>query len=147
MSIIALFFWTLTATTAGAARYAVEGLSLGDPIDTGSPNYRSYNCQPSEDFASVTWCSRTQQRNIRGRNVAVTNRIGHTADRTALHLSANAQPMMQTRTAIQAEINRLSREIGEQPAKVEWEPKYQSADLPTAVLVIWGNVHARRASR
>ena len=47
---------------------------------------------------------------------------------------------MQTRTAIQAEINRLSREIGAQPAKVEWQPQYQSADLPTAVLVIWGNI-------
>jgi hypothetical protein len=140
LSIVVLLLCTLTATTAGAARYAVEGLNLGDPIDTGSPNYRSYNCQPSEDFTGITWCNRTQQRNVRGRNVTVTNRIGHAADRSALYLSANAQPVMQTKTAIQSEINRLSREIGAQPAKVEWQPQYQSADLPSAVLVIWGNI-------
>jgi len=140
LTVLALLCGLSAIAPAGAAQYAVEGLNLGDRIDTNGQNYRSYSCRPSEDFAEATWCSRSQQRSTKGRNVTVSNTIVHTADRTTLYLMSNAQPVMLTRAAIQAEINQLSREIGEQPAKIEWHPQFQSPGAPTSVLVTWGSI-------
>ncbi len=137
---IALMFELLAMTSANSAQYVVDGLALGNQVALNSQNYRSYNCKPSDDFADLTWCSRSQQRGSKGRNITVSNTIAHTPDGTALYLMANAEPVILSRTVVEAEITQLTQEIGEYPANIEWFPKFQRSDHITSVIVYWGKI-------
>src|SRR6476620_6225398 len=136
--VIALLFELSATASAGAAQYVVDGIALGSRVALDSQNYRSYSCNPSDDFAELVWCQRSQQRSAKGRNIIVSNTIAHTPDRTALYLMANAAPVMLNRSIIESEIDQLTRELGEQPVKITWFPRYHRPNGPTSVIVHWG---------
>lgn len=141
---IALLLAPSALSPAGAAQYVIDGLALGSRVPTDSQNYRSYDCKPSDDFADLTWCQRSQRRSARGRNFTVSNTIAHAADGTSLYLMVNAAPVALNRSIIQNEIAQLSQEIGAQPAKVEWFPPDRRPGMPTSVIVYWGQIKLER---
>ena len=130
--VIACLWELLCLTPGNAAQYVIDGIRLGDRVPIGSSNYRSYACRPSDDFAGLTWCHRSQQR---GGYVA-SNTILHAPDGTAAYLMVNVAPVSLNRDVLVHEIDELSREIGEQPVVVEWLPKYQQRPLTTSVIAV-----------
>jgi tetratricopeptide (TPR) repeat protein len=122
------------AWPAGAAQYVVEGFSLGAAV-SANPDYRSYACKPSADFAGMTECQRSQQR---GTSVAVSTILHKTADGTAVYLMVKAAPVKLSRSAVLSEIANLARQFNAQPVAVEWLPQRQG--LPSAVVARWGDI-------
>ena len=120
------------------AAYVVNDITLGSRVPTNSATYRAYRCAPSEDFADLTWCTQTQQTTNRGRTVTTIKTLAHAPDGTALYLMANAVPVTLSKSAIEAEIAQLSREIGARPSEVEWFEDIQGA--LKSVMVSWGRV-------
>lgn len=126
------------ATTASGARYTVNGLVLGARIARDSASYRAYECKKSEDFEDYTYCERTERRNTSLGQGRLSSVIIHGSDGTAIYLMTDLAPVKLDRQAIENEINQISRELNQQPAKVAWRPG--SNGTPTAVIATWGQV-------
>ena len=128
----------LTTGSAHAAQYSVDGFVLGERISPTNPNYQSYTCKQSNDFAEAIRCERTQLKIGRAGNITVSSTLIHAQDGTAIYIMTNAFPVSLSKAVVQNEITALSTEINEKPTKVEWLPK--NAAAPTAVVVTWGQV-------
>jgi tetratricopeptide (TPR) repeat protein len=122
----------LSAPSPGyAASYAIEGFTLGEQV-TGKASFSSYACTPSTDFMRLTRCARAQQRG----NTTIASTLLHSEDGIALYLMKHLTGAALTRAALDQEINQLSREIGERPAKVEWSRTGSS----NSVFATWGRI-------
>jgi tetratricopeptide (TPR) repeat protein len=128
----------LAAASAHAAQYVVDDFTLGAPVDTASPNYRSYNCKPSDEIADAVRCERQQQRKGPTGKVDVSSTLIHAKDGTALYAMVNVAPVALSKKIVQREIEDLSKTIDAKPTKVMWIPE-DSSD-PTSVIAIWGPV-------
>ena len=126
------------ATTASGARYTVNGLVLGARIARDSASYRAYECKKSEDFEDYTYCERTERRSTSLGQGRLSSAIIHGSDGTAIYLMTDLAPVKLDRLAIENEINQISRELNQQPAKVAWRPG--SNGTQTAVIATWGQV-------
>ena len=125
--------WTLGPYTPN---FAVEGLAVDGQVYPDSAIYKSYTCQPSDDFAGFTWCRvEHREKGIFG---------PQTAWVTILHSSANSVVLITKVIApaifrpgdVDREIQRLSRGFG--PAQtLNADPR---PDRPHAVLAAWGAV-------
>jgi hypothetical protein len=127
------------STGVHAAPYVVDGFTLGEPVAAGSPNYRSYACTPSEDFAASTQCLRTQ---VRSSGSTLSSTLIHAVDGTALYAMVHLAPVQLTRAVVQGEIDALSRQFNERPAKVQWTAADNST--PATVLAIWGSIKVEK---
>src|ERR1700674_1549851 len=130
----------LATAPAQADQYVVDGFALGGQVALNGPNYQSYTCKPSEDFADATRCQRAQKRRGTLGELIVSNTLIHARDGTAIYIMANAAPVTLSRAAVQAEIEDLSRGINERPAKVEWLTQGRGSAVRTAVVAIWGQI-------
>jgi hypothetical protein len=116
--------------------FAVDGLAVDARVYPDSAIYKSYTCQPSDDFVGFRWC--TVEHREKG------NFGPQTAWVTILHSSANRVALITKVIApaifrpgdVDREIQRLSRGFG--PAQTLFaEPR---PDVPHAVLAAWGAV-------
>jgi hypothetical protein len=134
---LAAFLGHVTAATSFASSYVVEGVTLGERIQFDKPTYRSYGCKPSDDFEGFTWCERTQTRTTSLGRGTFSTTIMHSGDGTTAYLMANIAPVTLKQSDARAEIDSLSKELNEQPRKIEW---YGSPSSPTAVISVWGKI-------
>ena len=125
-------------TAASGAQYSVNGLVLGARIARDSASYRAYACRKSDDFENYTYCERTERRNTSLGQGRLSSAILHGEDGTAIYLMTDLAPVKLDRQAIENEINQISRELNQQPAKVAWRPGGNGT--PTAVIATWGQV-------
>jgi tetratricopeptide (TPR) repeat protein len=123
----------VNAIPAVAAPYVVEGFALGERA-VGNQNYSAYACRPSDRYAGVTQCQRTQKRGAAN----FTGTILHAQDGVALYLMASVAPVSLNRSAIEQEIATLTREFGERPSELIWFDPRQG--LPTSVIAAWGQI-------
>jgi tetratricopeptide (TPR) repeat protein len=128
-----------SAIYAYAGNFIVDGITVGARISSSNPNYRSYHCKPSDDFANALRCERSRETRDNGRNVTIDNTLIHSQDNTALYVMSNVASVTFNRSAADGEINRLSSAIGERPAKVLWFPENRAPS--TAVVAVWGQIN------
>jgi hypothetical protein len=140
--LIVSVFELSTMNIARTAPYKVEGFTLGEKIPSGSPNYRAYECKPSEKFEGYTWCQRTERRNTSRGSASFSGTILHSDDGTAIYLMANLAPVSLERNAAQKEIDALSQELSERPTKVEWSRP--GPGNTQSVIAIWGQIELQR---
>jgi hypothetical protein len=67
--------------------YGVAGLTLGSRIQFGSPEYRQYSCNPSDQFDGFTWCQRVTKENERRGAFTATYSVLHSRDGTIVYLT------------------------------------------------------------
>jgi tetratricopeptide (TPR) repeat protein len=126
----------LAGASAQAAQYAVDGFTLGQPVVSSSPNYRSYSCKPSQQFADALDCERTQQRKIGNSTVTVSSTLVHAQDGAAIYVMIDIASVAMSSAAVQSEIDELSRAIGAKPASVDRQDR-DDTDIVTAK---WGGI-------
>jgi tetratricopeptide (TPR) repeat protein len=131
----ALLSLSLTAP-AQSVEYSVDGWKLGGTV-TG-PGLQSYSCKPSNAFAQLTSCSRTQTRS-RGYNYSAFGTVMHDDNGAIVLLKVKVAPVQITRKEIEQEIVQLSGELGSKPAlQPEWAEA--SGDQPASVIARWGQI-------
>ena len=112
----ALFLFSLV-TPAQSVEYSVDGWKLGGAV-TG-PGLQSYSCKPSNAFAQLTSCTRTQTRN-RGYNYSAFGTVMHNENGATVFLKVKVAPVQIKKDEIEKEIVQLSGELGGKPASVDW---------------------------
>jgi TolA-binding protein len=136
--IVALFGVLLTPASSHAAQYVVDGFTLGEQVASSNPNYQSYNCRSSDQFADATQCERVQNKKGKAGPISVSSKLIHAQDGAAIYAMVNAAPVTLSMAIVQKEIQDLSRVIGATPATVNWFT--QDPKAPTSVIATWGDV-------
>jgi tetratricopeptide (TPR) repeat protein len=136
--ILTFFIGPSVTATGGTTPYVVEGLTLGEQVPLDSPVYRSYSCKPSDNFDGYVWCQRLQTKSTSAGRGFLSTSIMHAQDGTAIYLMANIAPVSIDRNLLQREIEDLSREIKERPAKIEWTTP--SLGSSSSVIALWGQI-------
>lgn len=118
------------------AIYAVDGMHLGGHVALGSPSYLEYRCNPSDQFAGLTWCQkRRQETSLRGVYTSITT-IVHADDGTALYVNRYLEPAFFAGTEAMDDVRRLSAKYG--------EPRFIGppavAAGPRTLMATWGDV-------
>jgi hypothetical protein len=128
---------SLTRTTSPQTDpYSVDGLVLGSKVAFESAAYRQYHCVPSQRFQGFVWCTRaSNDKQARGR-VEVWSSILHAQDGTVAYVN-RYRPAYWTANEVADEIQRLSREIGEEPYIIQLSAR---PGLPRGTLATWGKV-------
>jgi tetratricopeptide (TPR) repeat protein len=121
-----------------AAQYVVDGFTLGEQVASSNPNYQTYNCKPSNQFADATQCERVQTRKGKAGPITVSSTLIHSRDGGAFYVMVNAAPVTLNTAVVQKEIQDLSGVIGASPATVNWFTK--DAKAPTSLVATWGDV-------
>jgi hypothetical protein len=128
---------SLTRTTSPQTdRYSVDGLALGSKVAFESAAYRQYHCVPSQQFQGFVWCTKaSNDKQARGR-IEVWSSILHAQDGTVSYVN-RYRPAYWTANEVADEIQRLSREIGEEPYIIQLSAR---PGLPRGTLATWGKV-------
>jgi hypothetical protein len=117
--------------------YAVGGLTLGARVPFDSAAYREYKCGPSDQFDGFTWCQRIRQDKERRGAFAATYSILHARDGRIAYLNRVQVPAFFGPDEAEQDIQRYSRQLGEQPRTVTMprRPEFSYGTLAT-----WGKV-------
>ncbi len=140
---LALSVALLAASAVQADQYVVDGFPLGSnaPDD---PNYRTYACGPSAEYADTTQCTRELHKKGHAGDLVISARLLHARDGTTLYAMVHAAPVKLNRDAVQKEIGDLSQGIGASPTTITWSPD-DSTDV-TWVFVTWGKARLEEVS-
>ncbi|OSI77975.1 superinfection immunity protein [Bradyrhizobium canariense] len=129
-------------TPMAEAIYAVEGLHLGGRVSLRGPSYLEYRCNPSDQFAGLTWCQkRRQETSPRGAYTSTTT-IVHANDGTALYINRYLEPAFFAGTEAMDDVRRLSAKYG--------EPRYVTPPVavgPRTLMATWGDVSLQPLDR
>ena len=136
LPILALLAEILATAPAHTAQYTVDGFTLGDQVAVNGPNYQSYACKPSNDFADATRCERTQQKPGTFGNLIISNTLIHAQDGKAICIMAHAAPVSLSITGVKKEIEDLSREFNARPVKID----ISNSSNRTVAIAVWGQI-------
>src|SRR5262245_28393262 len=117
--------------------YAVGGLTLGARVPFDSAAYREYKCGPSDQFDGFTWCKRIRQDKERRGAFAATYSILHARDGRIAYLNRVQVPGFFGPDEAEQDIQRYSRQLGEQPRTVTMPRR---AEFSHGILAAWGKV-------
>jgi hypothetical protein len=124
-------------TPTNVSKYAIDKIALGSYISFETPEYREYQCRPSEQFSGFTWCQRrSTERHPRGAYVS-SHSVLHTSDGRVYYLNRYLEPAFFSPGEVSSDIERLARKFGEQPRLIQM-PQRNTAT--TGVIAYWGNV-------
>jgi hypothetical protein len=117
--------------------YVVNGMTLGSRMQTDTAAYRTYQCEPSEQFSGYTYCKKSgSERGTRGQ-VETASSLLHAPDGTIVYVNRSAEPVYSSSGDAKKEIQRLAQEFGA-PPRITDIPK--RADGIDAVMATWGDV-------
>jgi len=121
--------------TNSPSAYSVEGLAVGARVAFGSNAYRAYNCSPSNQFDTYTWC----RKNISGKesrgNFNASYSILHNPDGIVSYVARMQDPSYFTQDEILGLQQRLTQKYGPiaKIEKITWANNEWSGEY-----VLWG---------
>jgi hypothetical protein len=117
--------------------YAVSGLTLGARVQFDSPAYREYKCGPSDQFDGFTWCQKARQDKERRGAFTATYSLLNARDGRIVYLNRFQAPAFFGPDEAEQDIQRYSRQIGEQPRTITMPRR---PELAHGILAMWGKV-------
>jgi hypothetical protein len=117
--------------------YAVSGLTLGARVPFDSSAYREYKCGPSDQFDGFTWCQRVRQDKERRGAFTATYSLLHSRDGRIAYLNRVQVPAFFGPDEAEQDIQRYSRQIGEQPRTITMPRR---PEFSHGILATWGKV-------
>jgi hypothetical protein len=136
---LAIFASVVLCGNAAAepTRYAVDGLAVGAKLNFASGLYREFKCSPSEQFDGFTWCQKTRTDVGRRGPYLAGYSVLHSTDGNVSYVNRSQDAGFANQAEAQADINRYSRSIGEQP-RITKLP--QRSGLPDGLIATWGAI-------
>src|SRR5260370_26367287 len=132
LPLYACFLWLCWVTPSHSVQYSVDGLNLGDAV-AGSA-LQTYGCKPSDEFAQLTLCERTQTRN-RGYDYSAFGAVMHDANGVAVFLKVKVAPVQMTKSEAEKENNPLTNGLGGKPLSDRlWGT---ARDRPRSLIARW----------
>jgi hypothetical protein len=116
--------------------YAVNGLELGVRLAPNSGAYREYKCSPSEQFARLTWCSRSSAEKGSYGQKGASYSLLRTSDGTIVYANHAADLGSFSQDGAKKELQKLAQRYGT-PRIIDMPRKPKSAQ---GMIASWGDV-------
>ncbi|MBV8746463.1 MAG: hypothetical protein JO134_15610, partial [Xanthobacteraceae bacterium] len=116
--------------------YTVNGLQLGARLAPNSGAYREYNCSPSEQFAGLTWCSRSSPEKGSYGQKSASFSLLRTSDGTIAYANHAADLTSFSQDAAKKELQKLAQRFGA-PRIIDMPHKPK---LAQGMIASWGDV-------
>ncbi len=117
----------------------LDGLSLGGRVSPQSKEYREYQCTPSAQFESVTWCNKQRDEKVEPRGLYRSSyTIAHSRDGSIYYLNQFLEPAFFNAGEVDNVIERLSGKFGEQARRVR--PHVRLGPNTDGIIATWGKV-------
>jgi tetratricopeptide (TPR) repeat protein len=133
---------SVNACSRPISKYVVnglDGLSLGGRVSPQSKVYQEYQCTPSAQFESVTWCNKQRDEKGDSRGLYRSSyTIAHSREGTIGYLNRSLEPAFFNAGEVEADIERLSRKFGEQARRVR--PYVRLGSNTDGIIATWGKV-------
>jgi hypothetical protein len=113
----------------------VDGLVVGNALNTEGAAYREYKCSPSEQFEGLTWCQRWRTDRARRGSFTATYSVLHARDGTIVYVNRHQEPSFLDRAEADKEIQEYSRRLGEQARIMKAPPR---AGVSNGIIALWG---------
>ena len=126
---------TLSGPTVAPSRYAVGGLALGDRMPVVLSDYE---CNPSEQFGRLIWCTQTRVEHKNDREVTSVNSILYRQeDQKVVYVNRAVFPEHFDRNEFDRVVETLSKRYGE---TAQVKKLANRTDTPDAIIAFWGIV-------
>jgi hypothetical protein len=122
--------------TPGPPKYAVGGLALGDRVQPNR-DLSDYQCNPSEQFENLIWCTRKRADHSGRGSVTTANSILHARDGTVVYANRAVFPAYFDRDEFDRVVENLSNRYGERAQVIRITRR---RDIPDAIIASWGAV-------
>jgi hypothetical protein len=126
---------TARSGSAAKTKYVVDGLVVGNALNTEGAAYREYKCSPSEQFEGLTWCQRWRSDRARRGSFTATYSVLHARDGTIVYVNRHQEPSFLDRAEADKEIQEYSRRLGEQARIMKAPPR---AGVSNGIVALWG---------
>ena len=95
--------------------YTVDGLALGERVQSNDAGYREYKCAPSDQFDGFTWCQKSRQQRERRRSFNITHSLLHSRDGRVVYVNRFQAPAFFGPKKADEDIQQYSHRLGESP--------------------------------
>ena len=130
---------TPNAAAGATTAYAINGLALGERVETQGSSFKGYACSASEQFPQFTRCQKAQRQPGQwpNRSFDSSSSILYGHDGKAVYINRYNAPWVFERNEVQTELGRLSARFGERARELRMP---QRDGVTNAVIASWGKV-------
>ena len=118
--------------------YTVDGLALGERVQSSDAGYREYKCAPSDQFDGFTWCQKSRQQRERRRSFNITHSLLHSRDGRVVYVNRFQAPAFFAPKKADEDIQQYSHRLGESPRIIR-----RRGRAGDAILAVWGTVELK----
>ena len=134
------FAQTAPTTRGQISAYTVDGLALGERVQSNDAGYREYKCAPSDRFDGFTWCQKSRQQRERRRSFNITHSLLHSRDGRVVYVNRFQAPAFFGPKEADEDIQQYSHRLGESPRIIRMPGR---AGVPDGILAVWGTVELK----
>jgi hypothetical protein len=134
------FAQTAPTTRGQISAYTVDGLALGERVQSNDAGYREYKCAPSDQFDGFTWCQKSRQQRERRRSFNITHSLLHSRDGRVVYVNRFQAPAFFGPKEADEDIQQYSHRLGESPRIIRMPGR---AGVPDGILAVWGTVELK----
>jgi len=113
--------------------YTVDGLALGERVQSSDAGYREYKCAPSDQFDGFTWCQKSRQQRERRRSFNITHSLLQSRDGRVVYVNRFQAPAFFGPKKADEDIQQYSHRLGESPRIIR-----RRGRAGDAILAVWG---------
>ena len=118
--------------------YTVDGLALGERVQSNDAGYGEYKCAPSDQFDGFTWCQKSRQQRERRRSFNITHSLLHSRDGRVVYVNRFQAPAFFGPKEADKDIQQYSHRLGESPRIIR-----RPGRAGDAILAVWGTVELK----
>ena len=118
--------------------YTVDGLALGERVQSSDAGYREYKCAPSDQFGGFTWCQKSRQQRERRRSFNITHSLLQSRDGRVVYVNRFQAPAFFGPKKADEDIQQYSHRLGESPRIIR-----RRGRAGDAILAVWGTVELK----
>ena len=118
--------------------YTVDGLALGERVQSSDAGYREYKCAPGDQFGGFTWCQKSRQQRERRRSFNITHSLLQSRDGRVVYINRFQAPAFFSPKKADEDIQQYSHRLGESPRIIR-----RRGRAGDAILAVWGTVELK----
>jgi hypothetical protein len=133
--IVVLCLLASASARGETSAYTVDGLALGERLQSNDGRYGEYNCAPSDQFEGFTWCQKSRQERERRRSFNITHSLLHAPDGRVVYVNRFQAPAFFGPKKADEEIQQYSHRMGESPRIIR-----KAVRAGDGIIAVWGAV-------
>jgi hypothetical protein len=136
--IAVLFLLASTPARAQISAYTVDGIALGERVQSNDAGYGEYKCAPSDQFDGFTWCQKSRHERERRKSFNITHSLLQSRDGRVVYVNRFQAPAFLGPKKADEDIQQYSHRLGESPRIIKRRSRAGDGRI-----AVWGTVELK----